>query len=665
VDADALIADLDADQRAAVTTESRLVAVIAGAGSGKTRVLTRRIAHRIATDTADPRHTLALTFTREAAGEMRKRLLRLGIRDHVEAGTFHSVMLGVLKQRWADTERRPHTVVNDRRRLVGDAIDAGDRRSLAAYVAEIDWASARGIDAQHYASVARREQRRPGPGIDRCAAVYADFETLKKRRGVIDFDDVLAHTIRDLRRDHEFAAAVRWRFRHLLVDEAQDLNPLQHALVDLLRAGRDDLFLVGDPSQAIYGFNGADPSLLVEVETRFPGIEVIRLPVNHRCTPQIVTAGVHVLTTTDQASPLVSNRADGPSVQRLVADDETDEARQVAQFLLRCDPNLVRTGEVAVLARTNAQLGPIGDAIERAGLPVRRHATASGSPLQAAVRQAAALGSASRLRGWAHDILDAPPPAQPPPAPQSLRRRDAAPPRAAQPPVDHDGDPERRVAAAVLDFVREQPLADGATFRAWVATTNPFDDASTEGVALLSFHAAKGREWHTVVVTGVESSLVPHKSASTVAGRAEEGRLLYVAFTRATDRLLVTHAARRGGYARTVSPFIAELDATEPAPAPPPRRIRARVDPLIGALREWRDESARRADVLPVQLCSDRDLTSIARTRPTTAEELAAVTSFGQITAERLAPQILEIVRSVDGGRSDRDQSARSTMTGA
>jgi DNA helicase-2/ATP-dependent DNA helicase PcrA len=303
---------------------------------------------------------------------------------------------------------------------------------------------------------------------------------------------------------------------------------------------------------------------------------------------------------------------------------------------------------------------------------VRRHATASGTPLQAAVRQAAALGSASRLRGWAHDILDAPPTA---PTPQSLRQRDAAPRRVDQPSVDqpsvdqpsadHDGDPERRVAAAVLEFLREQPLADGATFRAWVATTNPFDDASTEGVALLTFHAAKGREWHTVVVTGVESSLVPHKSASTVAGRAEEGRLLYVAFTRATDRLLITHAARRGGYARTVSPFISELDVTEPPPAPPPRRVRARVDPLIGALRKWRDETARRADVLPVQLCSDRDLASIARARPTNAEELAAATSFGQITAERLAPQILEIVRSIDVDSSDRDQSARSTMTGA
>jgi len=631
VDAEALIADLDADQRAAVTTDSHLVAVIAGAGSGKTRVLTRRIAHRIALETADPRHTLALTFTREAAGEMRKRLRRLGLREHVEAGTFHSVMLGVLKQRWADTERRPLTVVNDRRRLVTDAIDAGDRRSLAAYLAEIEWASARGIDAGAYAAAARREQRRPTPGVDRCAAVYGDFEQLKRRRGVIDFDDVLAHTIRDLRRDTDFADAVRWRFRHLLVDEAQDLNPLQHTLIDLLRTGRDDLFLVGDPAQAIYGFNGADPALLVDVETRFPGVEVIRLPVNHRCTPQIVAAGVHVLTVTEQASPLVSNRGDGPMVERIVAEDESDEARRVAQFVLRCDPSLVRTGEIAVLARTNAQLAPVADALDRAGIAVRRNATASGTPLQAAVRQAAALGSASRLRGWAHDVLDAPPPSR------SLRAEEGAP---------SDDDPDRRVATAVLDFLREQPLGDGATFRSWVATTNPFDDATTDGVDLMTFHGAKGREWHTVVVAGVESSLVPHKSAGTVASRAEEGRLLYVAFTRATDRLLVSHAARRGGYARTPSPFVVDLDLAEPPPAPPPRRLRARVDPLLGFLREWRAEAARRADILPVQLCSDRDLEAIARERPTTVSRLAEVTSFGTITAERLAPQILEIVES-------------------
>jgi ATP-dependent exoDNAse (exonuclease V) beta subunit len=158
-----------------------------------------------------------------------------------------------------------------------------------------------------------------------------------------------------------------------------------------------------------------------------------------------------------------------------------------------------------------------------------------------------------------------------------------------------------------------------------------------------------------------------------VSARAEEGRLLYVAFTRATDRLAVTGAARRGGYARTVSPFIADLDVSVAPPAPPLQRARARIDPLVGALREWRDNSARRADILPTQLCSDRDLASIARVRPTTAEELASITSFGTITAERLAPQILGVIRTLgdtnatgDDGRPGVDgQSVRSTMTGA
>jgi DNA helicase II / ATP-dependent DNA helicase PcrA len=642
VDPDALIADLDPDQLAAVTAPSQLVAVIAGAGSGKTRVLTQRIAYRIAAGTADARHTLALTFTREAAGEMRRRLTRLGLREHVEAGTFHSVMLGVLKQRWEDTDRRPLTVAADRRRLLTAAVEAGDRRAVAAYLAEIDWASARGIDAAAYTVAARRENRRPAPGIDRCAAVFADYETLKRRRGVIDFDDVLARSIRELRRDDDFADAVRWRFRHLLVDEAQDLNPLQHQVIDLLRAGRDDLFLVGDPSQAVYGFNGADPTLLVDVETRFPGIEIIRLPVNHRCTPQIVAAGVHVLTVSGQPSPLVSNRPDGAAVEEVVADDEYDEARRAAAFVLSADPNLVRSGAVGVLARTNAQLTLFADAFVAAGIPVRRSATAAGSPLQQVLREVTALGSASRLRGWAHDVLDAPA-AAPIDDPDQVASSIEAP-------------PERRVAAAILEFLRDQPLGDGAGLRSWVATTNPFDDSTTGGVELLTFHAAKGREWHSVVVTGVESSLVPHKSAGTVAGRAEEARLLYVALTRATDRLLVTRAARRGGYARTPSPFMdgIDLDTAHPV-APPPRSLpRVAVDPLLTSLRTWRDDAARRAGILPTQLCSDRDLRAIAAARPLSAEELVDATSFGTITAGALAPQIIELVRTTGVSASGR-----------
>ncbi len=637
VSADALLDDLDADQRRAVAVESRLVAVIAGAGSGKTRVLTRRVAYRIETGSALARHTLVLTFTREAAGELRRRLNRSGIRDHVEAGTFHSVMLGVLKQRWADTDRRPKTIVADRRRLVGETLDAPSRRNIDGYLAEVNWATARGIAADEYASAARRTQRRPGPGIEKCAATFEAYETLKRRRGIIDFDDVLSHTIRELRRDHDFADSLRWRFRHVLVDEAQDLNPLQHQLVDILRAGRDDLFLVGDPSQAIYGFNGADPTLLVDVETRFPGIEIIRLPMNHRCTPQIVSAGLHVLAASDQRVELVSSRPDGPAVTELDPVDEDAEASAIASLVATGDPTLVRSGEIAVLVRTNAQTAPIVAALKAAGVAVRRNESSAGSPMQAVIRQVASLGSASQLRAWAHDTLDAPTADEF----ASNRPRSRAHLRVVEP--EHELD--RRVAHAVLEFLRDSPLGDGAGFRAWVATTNPFDDGSAGGVEVLTFHGSKGREWHTVVLAGVETSLVPHKSATTTDGRAEEGRLLYVAMTRATDGLIVSHAQRRAGYARTPSPLLAGLTTGEPEPAPPPaRHRRARVDPVLAALRDWRENWARQLDVLPSELCTDRDLAAIAQHRPTTAQELVAVTSFGPMTAERIADQITPIV---------------------
>ena len=659
MDPAALLADLDTDQRSAVTAESHLVAVIAGAGSGKTRVLTRRIAWRIATEQADARHTLALTFTREAAGELRRRLSRLGIRERVEAGTFHSVMLAVLKQRWVDTGKIARTVVSDRRRLVGDVLDSSQRVGLDGLIKEIDWATARGVNADRYSAIARREGRKPHVGVERVAAVFGDFERMKRKRGVIDFDDVLGLVIRDMEYDREFADSLRWRFRHLLIDEAQDLNPLQHRLVDLLRTDRDDLFLVGDPAQAIYGFNGADPALLIDVEVRFPGVEVVRLPLNHRCTPQIVRAGVQVLSVANQPNKLLSHRGDGVQVEQLVGSDEAAEVRRAANEMLRIDPNLIRAGEVAVLARTNAQLARFAQALEAHGISVRRSATAAGSPLQAAVRQVTTLGSASLLRAWAHDTLDAYDTLVASRAEQALAnserdRRAAA--RADK--TLEDLEAERRVAATLLDYLRDQQLGDGAGFRAWVAMTNPFDDESNGGVDLLSFHAAKGREWHTVFVTGVESSLVPHKSATTKEAKAEEARLLYVAVTRASDRLVLTRSERRGGYARTPSPFVVDLDFTEPAAAPLPRELhrkrRSQVDLTLSALRTWRNESARKADALPSQLCSDRDLNSIASSKPTTVAELEANTSFGPIMAARLADQILPLV-----------SQSISTITGA
>lgn len=615
-----LLADLDDDQRRAVTTESQLVAVIAGAGSGKTRVLTRRVAYRIATGTADPAHTVVLTFTREAAGELRRRLPRLGLTDRIAAGTFHSVAQQLLRQRWLDLDRAPKTVITDRKRIVREIAGADQLDEL---VDELDWATARGIGPSGYEQAVRRGERRAAVAPDRVARVLADYEEAKHRRGVLDLDDLLAHTIRDLERDAEFAATVRWRFRHVLVDEAQDLNPLQHRLVDLFRSGRDDLFLVGDPAQAIYGFNGSDPTLLTEVADRFPGIEIVRLPVNHRCTPQIVDAGAHALRSDGQGTSIRSGRSDGAAVTVVSHTDEHAEARAVASSIARLDPDMTRRGRVAVLARTHAALAATRSALEEAGVTVRRLVDGAGSPFTPILAEAYRLRESNRMRQWARDQFD---------EADALAER---------------GEPgaalRREVAEAALEFLRDQPTGDGAAFRAWISSTDPFGGDRT-GVELLTFHAAKGREWHTVHLVGCETSLVPHRSATTTAAKAEEARLLYVALTRATDVLTVHWAERRSGYQRKLTPLLASFTSETPDLLPPPTELlgreRSEQARTLDRLREWRGTAARAAGVLPDAICTDRVLADIAERRPTSPDELDQVSGLGAITARRLYPAI-------------------------
>jgi DNA helicase II / ATP-dependent DNA helicase PcrA len=610
-----LVSDLDPEQAAAVATPNTLVAVIAGAGSGKTRVLTRRIAHRVAIGTADARHTLALTFTREAAGELRRRLRRAGLRERIEAGTFHAVALGLLRQRWFEVDQHPPTVVGDRDRLLAE-VAAGV--PLATLAGEANWAGARGVSADGYAAAVRAAGRRVAAEPERVAQCLAAYANLKRRRGVVDLDDLLAITTRELTADPRWAEAVRWRFRHVLVDEAQDLNPVQFRLLELFVGGRDDLYLVGDPAQAIYGFNGSDPLLLADIADRLPGVEVIRLPTNHRSTPQIVAAGRHVLLRSGQRAEASSSRPDGEPVSIVGANDEVHESTEVARLVRGLDPDLVRRGEVAVLARTNAQLSRLGRVCAEAAVPLRRPAVEPGSPLANAVRAVTVLPSATRLRGWAHDVLDSEP-------------ADV---------VDPIESAERRLAVSVLEFLRDQPLGDGAALRAWIASSDPFANSGDHaGIELLTFHGAKGREWHTVVVTGAETGLVPHRSATTVAARAEEARLLHVALTRASDRLIVTWAARRGGYRREPSPLLAGLTDDAPTPQRPPRDLfvfERDDDAPLQRLLAWRQQAARAAAVLPGELCSDRDLAVIAGASPRSPEELAAVTGFGPLTAARL-----------------------------
>jgi DNA helicase-2/ATP-dependent DNA helicase PcrA len=636
-----LLDDLDGHQRRAVTSDAPLLAIIAGAGSGKTRVLTRRVAHQCLTGVAEPSHVAVLTFTRQAAFELHRRLRALGTGDGLIAGTFHSVALSMLRQYWDQQGRSHPTVVSDRRRLIGEVIGPKHGTSIAALGSDIDWARARNVESTRYAAaVSAAGRRSQAPPAD-VARVMADLEKLKAKRGVIDLDDLLSTTIHLMRNDEKFASIARWRIRNLFVDEAQDLNPLQLEVLELWRGDRDQLTLVGDPSQSIYGFNGSDPTILSNLESRFPGIEIVRLNTNYRCTPQVVGAGLKALANGGATVPdLVSARPNGSTVRVHGFADEHREATGIADIIDEVGRGRGSWRSIAVLARTNAQLSPIRVALEARGVSARILGAAAADPIQRATREVGDLPSSSRIATWSRDARD---------------------------PSDDDTTEDivarRAVADAVDEFLRAGG-GDGRAFSAWVRANRPFDVvADSNVVELLTFHGAKGREWDVVVVAGCEVGLMPHSSAKSDLEREEEVRLSYVAITRASDELILTHALQRRDRTRTRSPFIAGADAVEPGVAPPAEfrrdneRRRASTesdDSVLKELREWRNLAGRAAQVDAAMLCSDATLVRIARRRPRTLDDLASIEGVGAILARRAGERILEALSRGEARRPAR-----------
>lgn len=614
---------MDPDQRAAVTCPETSTVLHAGAGSGKTRVLTHRIAYRIAKGTADAQRVLAITFTREAASEMRNRLKNLGVsRDSqsVTVGTFHAVALALLRQRLADTHKQMPSIVHNRTQLIAQAAKDHPMSTRAReLLIEVDWAHARLISPANYAQTAKRLGRYTAAPHNEIANIYKEYEQLKIQRNTLDLDDLIARVVEAMRTDNAYAQAVRWRYRHIFVDEAQDMNPLQYELFESIRGQRADVFIVGDPMQAIYGWNGSDKKLFDELPDKIRGTTVLRLPNNYRCTPQILDAATAVAKLVD---PNIDVRAIKPNAEQVVlrgfADAET-EASGIADCLWKfagrggIDP----WQSAAVLVRTNIQAELIVDALVKNKIPVRT--SRPSKELTSAIADAAQSTSRHELATWVTDVI-----------------------------TESDSEVQRWVAEQVQVFLKlEHPgVIDGKAFTAWMRATSA-DQRSTEGVEVLTFHSAKGREWQCVVVAGAEVGLMPHSSAISQDQQDEEVRLAYVALTRASQQLYVTWCETRKGRTSGRSHLLAGITTAGETEIEQQvfKRARAPREPVVeleDELRTWRSGRARVIKQSVTTVCSDYELRLIAKQLPKSVDELASI--VGKITAQRIAPDVLAIV---------------------
>ncbi|MCL2463646.1 MAG: ATP-dependent DNA helicase UvrD2 [Micrococcales bacterium] len=655
-DADALLTALDPEQRAVATALTGPVCVLAGAGTGKTRAITHRIAYGVRVGVYAPASVLAVTFTARAAGEMRVRLRGLGVVG-VQARTFHAAALRQLGFFWPKVvggaaprlvEQKAPLVAEAARR-VGLEIDRIAVRDLAS---ELEWAKVSLVPADDYPAAVVAAGR-PAAGDfapQEVARLIASYEDVKEERGVIDFEDVLLLTAAMIAQRRDIAEQVRGQYRHFVVDEYQDVSPLQQYLLDQWLGGRQELCVVGDPSQTIYSFAGASPEHLLNFARTHPGATQVRLVRDYRSTPQVVTLANRLLVSgRARGAPtplqLVAQRDDGPPVRWTAYDDDEAEATGVAARIARLVADGARPSQVAVLYRTNVQ----GEAFEAALAAVGVGYQVRGGERFFArrdVRDAIVL-----LRG----AVRAADPAVP--MPEHVRDVLRTVGWAERPPAARGAARERWDAMAALVTLADDLASGGATGLAQLVAE--LDERASaqhapvvEGVTLASLHAAKGLEWDVVFLVGLSEGLLPISLAETAAALEEERRLLYVGITRARERLEMSYARARTPGARatrSMSRFLAGLwpssGGRKATDATGDRDHAAGPDPeLLARLRDWRAEQAQRLDRPAYAVLADRVLAEVATVRPATIAELARVRGIGPVKLEAYGQVVLALV---------------------
>lgn len=668
-----LLSGLDPEQRAAAQTLRGPLCIVAGAGTGKTRAITHRIAYGVATGVYQPTEVLALTFTTRAAGEMRSRLQQLDA-PGVQARTFHSAALRQARYFWPQVYDSPMPeIMASKFALVSEAAAREGVRAETSVVRDlasaIEWSKVSNHGPADYAAVAARTGREVGdlaPGT--VAAIYQLYEDLKRDRGRLDFEDVLLVTAAILADEPRIAATVRSQYRWFVVDEYQDVNPLQAMLLDLWLGGRDDICVVGDPRQTIYAFAGATPGSMREFARKYPQAERVELVRNYRSTPQIVAVANAVFgrRTQSYGPPLEAQAEPGAPVSYRGHADETAEAAAVADEIVRLHRDGTPYREMAILFRINAQSETFEEALGERGVPFTLRGV-EGYFSRPEVRQAVTLLRGAARAGQDDDsgtLAD-----QVRSVLASMGHTDAAPSG-----TGASRDRWESLHALVTmaeDFAAVDADTDAAGVRPPAATLSALVDdldrraqtahaPTADGVTLATLHAAKGLEWDAVFCAGMHEGMMPISYADTREGVEEEQRLFYVGVTRARRALSISWSrARRPGGNQRRSPT-RFLDTLLPADHPargagggprPKRRTNAELEALEPAdralyerLKVWRAEQAAEQKVPAFVVFNDATLLALVEIRPRHEHELVTVPGIGQAKRERYGAALLEIL---------------------
>jgi DNA helicase-2/ATP-dependent DNA helicase PcrA len=675
------------------------VCILAGAGTGKTRAITHRIAYRTLTGEVSPRHVLAVTFTARAAAELRARLAQLGA-DGVQARTFHAAALRQLRYfapRLLDGRQLPE-LLDSKIRLVGLAAARAnvraDRAAARDLAGEIEWAKASLVEPGEYPVAAAKALREPPFEPARVAEVFAAYEQLKRRQGVIDFEDMLRAAVWGIEEHPDVAEQIRAQYRHFVVDEYQDVNPLQQRLLDAWLGGRDDLTVVGDASQTIYSFTGASSAYLIDFPRQRPGAVVVRLVRDYRSTPQVVGLANAVIRQARGVQArlrleLQGQRPPGPEPDLKIFPDEPGEAAAVAK---RC-AELIAAGtpasEIAVLFRTNAQSESYEKALAEGEVPYvvrgaerffeRPEVRQAMIALRGAVRGMPgetplvdAVVEALSATGWARHA---------PPSGGSAREQWEA--LSALVVLAE----EYAAAPALVPLGEAGAVQRDVTLAAFVAELGRRAEQqhapTVEGVTLASLHSAKGLEWDAVFLVGLAEGTLPTTYAKTPEQLEEERRLLYVGVTRAREWLWLSYGQARspGGRPRRPCRFLPQLDRTggteraQPGDSRKADRRRSVVvscrvcgatllagadrklgrcptcpsdldEDLYERLRTWRALAAAQQKVPAYVVFTDATLVALAERRPARPQDMLAIAGIGP---RKLGQYGAAVVALVDG----------------